>query len=62
MQRLAGKAPLADKVSAPEHRDHRFLALLGHDRELDLALLDIENGIGGLALPVDRILELVFRA
>jgi hypothetical protein len=32
------------------NRDNGFFALLGHDRELDLALLDIENSISLIPL------------
>ena len=45
-QRLADQAALAEELARPEQRDHRFLALLGRDDDLDPALLDVEDGVG----------------
>src|ERR1700688_509358 len=59
MQRLAGQASLAKKFPAPQHGDHGFLALLGDDRDLHLALLDIENRIGPVSLQEDGFSRLV---
>jgi hypothetical protein len=44
-KRLANQAPFAEELAWPENRDHRFLALLGRDHNLDLALLDVENRV-----------------
>src|SRR5208282_3690281 len=54
-RRLTGKAALAEKFSGLQHRDHPLLALLGHDRDLNLAVLNIEHGIGSIALEEDRL-------
>jgi hypothetical protein len=37
VQILAGQAALAEEMAFLEHRDHGLLALLGGDREPDLA-------------------------
>ena len=47
---MSVQATFAEELSGPHDSDHRFLALLGDDENLDLPLLDIENGIGGVAL------------
>src|ERR1700730_15013091 len=54
-QRLADQAALAEEVARPEDRHHRFLALLGRDHDLDLALLDVEDGVGRTGLQEDDI-------
>ena len=54
-QRLAGQASLAKEVAGAQNGNHRFLALLGDDRELDLAFLDIEDGVGRVALQEDLV-------
>ena len=48
--RLPGKAALAEEIVRAENCDHRFLALLGNNGDLDLALLNIEDGIRRFAL------------
>ena len=40
---MAIEASFAKKVTRSEDCNDRFLALLGNDRELDLALLDVKN-------------------
>ena len=40
----------AKEVTGREKADNRLLALLGNDRELDLAPLDIENRVSSVAL------------
>jgi hypothetical protein len=37
--RMTIETSFAKKVTGPQDRDHRFLALLGNDGEFDLALL-----------------------
>src|SRR5882757_4112769 len=54
-QRLADQAAFAEEVARPEDRDHRFLALLGRDNDLDLALLDVENGLSRARLQEDDV-------
>jgi hypothetical protein len=43
---LTGKAALAEEVARARYRDYTPLAFLGHNREPDLALMDVEDGIG----------------
>ena len=42
-QRMTIETPFANKVTGPEDTDDCFLAPLGNDGELDLALLDVKN-------------------
>ena len=49
-QRMAIQTSFAKKVTRSEDCNDRFLALLGNDRELDLALLDVKNRVGDLSL------------
>src|SRR5205823_5679076 len=44
-----------------QERDHRLFALLGNDGQLDLALLDIENGVCRIALLKNTNVRLVSR-
>ena len=59
--RLAGQASLAEEVAGAQKGDHCFLALFGDYRELDLAFLDIEEGIGWIALQEDLVILRVVR-
>ncbi len=61
MERLAGQASLAEEVADIQYGDDPLLALLGDDRQLDLALLDIEDAIGGISLPEDALVRLISR-
>jgi hypothetical protein len=47
---MAIQTSFAEKLVRFQNGDHRFLALLGNDGELDLALLDVKNGVGDLPL------------
>ena len=59
-QRLSGQAALAEEIADSQKRDHGFLALLGDDGLLDLAALNVENGIRRIALPeYDLILPII---
>ena len=49
-RRLAGKASLADEIAPRQKRDHRLFALVGNNGEFQLALLDLENRVGRVAL------------
>jgi hypothetical protein len=60
-QRMAIQTSLAKKVAGSEHCHYRFLALLGNDSELDLALLDVKNRIRYLSLRKYNLLLPVFR-
>ena len=46
----------AKKLTLFQDCDHRFLALLGNDGELDLALLDVKNRVRDLSLRKYNIL------
>jgi hypothetical protein len=47
---MAIQTSFAKEVTWPQDCNHRFLALLGNDGELDLALLDVKNRVRGLSL------------
>jgi hypothetical protein len=53
MQRLTGKAALAEKLAGLQHPDDAFLALVRYDGDLNLAVLNVENSVGSLP-PVGR--------
>ncbi len=53
---LPGQASFTAKVVLSKNCDHSFLALLGNDGDLDLALLDVKNKIGSVPLPEDRLI------
>ena len=56
----SGQTALAKEIAGFQKCDHGFLALLGDDGLLDLAALDVENGIRGIALPEhDLILPII---
>ena len=55
-KRLADQAALAEEVARPQDADHRLLALLGGDDDLDLALADVEHRVGHSGLPEDHFL------
>src|SRR5436190_1381909 len=54
-QRLAGKTSLAKEITGAQHGEDRFLPLLGQDLQLDPALLDVEDRIGGVSLREDDL-------
>src|SRR5665213_2549424 len=54
-QRLADQAALAEELARPDEGNHRFLALLRRDYDLDLALLDVEDGVGRACLREDDL-------
>jgi hypothetical protein len=60
VERLAGQASFAEEIADVQKGDDSLLALLGDDRELDLALLDIEDAVGGISLPENALVCLVF--
>ena len=53
MQRLAGKASFAKEITCARHRDNAFLTVLGNYGKLHVALFDVEDRIGGVALRED---------
>src|SRR4029453_11644274 len=48
--RLAGERPLTEEVARAQYPHDRLLPSLGQHRQLDAALLNVENGVGGSAL------------
>ena len=48
--RLAGQATFAAELVRPQNCDDGFLPLLGNNGDLDLAFLDVEDGIRWIAL------------
>jgi hypothetical protein len=59
-QRSPRQATFTEKITAPQNRDHRFLSALGHDGQLRIAIPDVENGIGFIALVEDCLSAPVF--
>jgi hypothetical protein len=55
-QRLGREAALAEEAPAFEDADDGLLAARGDDRELDLAALDEEDGVGRVSLREDDLL------
>src|SRR3981189_2619479 len=53
---LSGQAPLTAELPCSKNCDDRLLPLVGNDGNLDLALLDIEDGIRGIALREDNLI------
>ena len=53
---LAREATLAEKVGRSQDSDDRFFAVLGNDGELDFALLNVKERIGGIALGENRLI------
>ena len=48
--RLTGQATFAAEFIRPEDCDDGFLPLLGNDGDFDLAVTDVKDGIGQIAL------------
>src|SRR6266478_1621422 len=59
-QRMAIQTSFAKKVTWSQDCNHRFLALLGNDSELDLALLDVKNRVRNLSLRENDFVPPVF--
>jgi hypothetical protein len=57
-QRLARKTRFTKETRWFQNRDHRFFALLGYDGQLNLAILDIEDGIRRIPLRKNNVLLL----
>jgi hypothetical protein len=57
-KRLAGETRFTKKTRRLQNRDHRFCDLLGHDGQLDLASLDLEDGIRCIPLRQNNVLLL----
>ena len=52
--RLPGQASLPKEGLSPEEGNHRFFAPRGDNGELHLSALDVEDGVGDIALHKDR--------
>src|SRR6266478_6542737 len=59
-QRMAIQTSFAEKVTWSQDCNHRFLALLGNDGELDLALLDVKNLVRDLSLRKNNLILPIF--
>ena len=59
VRRLPGQASLAEKLPGLLDRDDSLFALLRYNGDLDLALLNVKDRIGGVPLPEDGFLPLV---
>src|ERR1700745_908038 len=55
------ETPLAKKVIRFQNSNDCFLAPLGNDGELDLALLDVKNRVGNLTLRKNNLILPIFR-
>ena len=53
---MAIQTPFAKKMTGSQDGNDRFLALLGNDGELDLALLDVKNRVRDLSLRKDNLI------
>jgi len=53
---MAIQTSFAKELTGSQDCDYRFLALLGNDSELDLALLDVKNGVRDLSLGKDNLI------
>ena len=58
----ARRGTLLPKIPPLQYRDDGFFALSRHDRELDLALLDIEHGIGRIPLRKENLVFLALQS
>src|ERR1700732_3324736 len=57
---MAIQTSFTEKVAGSEDCNHRFLALLGNDSELDLALLDVKNRVRDLSLRKNNLILSIF--
>jgi hypothetical protein len=56
---MTGQRPLTEEVTWPEHRHDRLFAAARVHRELDGALLNIQNAVGRLALGENEVGALI---
>ena len=54
---MAIEAALAEELTRLQNSNYRFLALLGYDGELDLALLNVKNRIRRISLLEDVLIR-----
>src|SRR6476620_6664411 len=55
------EAPLAEELARFQNLDHRFLALLGQDSELDPTFLNVKDRIRHVSLPEDVLIFMEFQ-
>jgi hypothetical protein len=55
------ETPLAKKVTRSQNSNDCFLAPLGNDSKLDLALLDVKNRVRNGTLRKNNLILLIFR-
>ena len=58
---MSVQAALAKEVAVPVECDNRFLSLLGDNADLDLAFLDVEDGIPPVSLGEDLLVLPIVR-
>src|SRR5271157_3916029 len=61
-QWLLSQAAFTEKIALPENSDDGLLATFGENRQLYIASLDIEHGIGSISLRKDELFVLVLPA
>jgi hypothetical protein len=59
-QGMAVQTSFAKKMTGSRDCNHRLLALLGNDSELDLALLNVEDRVRDVALRENNLIRPVF--
>ena len=57
---MAIQTSFTEKMPGSQDRNDRFLSLLGNDRELDLALLDVKNRVRDLSLRKNNLILSIF--
>src|ERR1700730_4713020 len=60
-ERMAIQTSFAEKVTWSQDCNHRFLALLGNDGELDPAFVDVKNRVRDLSLRENDLILPIFR-
>ena len=59
-QRVAIQTSFTEKMPGSQDCNHRFLAVLGNDGELDLTLLDVKNRVRDLSLLENDLILPIF--
>jgi hypothetical protein len=57
---LTCQASFTEKLAFALDCDHSFFAVHGNDGHLDVAVLDVKHGIGGISLGEDRLILRIF--
>ena len=53
---LPRQASFTEEITGAQNRDYSLLAAVGNYRELDLSLLDVEQGVGRVRLQENRLI------